>query len=433
MGLVGVIGATILYHLIMLVTNLAYYHRWSMVYVEVNQSPLKDSVWMIVMVLLGALLAAIVIHYVDQSLSGHGIPEAMDAVLYNKSRIQLKTAILKPIMAAIVIGTGSPFAAEGPIIQTGGAWGAHVGKWLHMDEHDRKILLGAGAAAGMTGIFATPLAGVLLAIELLIFEYSPQAVIPIVIAAGLAEALRSYVMPKSPVFPSHVVLSTTIPHIGWIVIFGIIAGIESWLLIRGLYGTEDLLKRLLGSLEWLAPVVGAAGVAVVALLGGTVALGMGYDVIREVLKTQHIAMSVLLIAFVAKAVAWTVALASGSVGGVLAPVFFIAGTSGALMGHLFMPWTGFSPIVGALVFMGAVFGATTGALLSSIAFAVEATGDPSMLWAVMLATAIAYGIVRVTLPYNMMTGKLVRRGHRVPDTLGPISKEETDRQVAGLR
>ena len=321
-----------------------------------------------------------------------------------------RVALLKPLTAALSIGTGSPFGAEGPIIRTAAAVGSLVGQAVPLTDRERKILLGCGAAAGMTAIFATPLAAVLLALELLVFEFSAQAIVPIACAAAVALALRPAPLPPSPLFPSTV----AVPHGGaplaWIAGFGVVAGLEGVALTAMLYRVEDGFARLKRHGEIVRPVLGAAVVGLIAL-GAPQVLGMGYDLIRSVLAGRMPSAEAATV-LLAKGVGWLVALGSGTVGGVLAPLFLIAGCSGALLGGWLQPLSHLPAALVALVFMAAVFAAGSGAVLTAAVFAAEVSGNMGALPALLLASALAMVVATATSPYNLMSGKLVRRGLR---------------------
>ncbi len=411
-GLLGIAAAVALFSLIGLFSNFFYYHRLALRYVEPHASPFAASPLTVAVVVCGALVAGLAIRYGDLALRGHGIPEVMEAVLQRGGRIPWRIAVLKPLTAALVIGTGSPFGAEGPIIQTAGALGSLVGQVVPLTDRERAILLGCGAAAGMTGIFATPLAAVLLALELLVFEFSAAAVVPIAAAAAVAAALRPHLLPPSPLFPSTAGFHGGPLAVLWTAALGVAAGLEAVALTRALYGLEDLFERIRWRPLVVRPVIGAVVVGCIALAFPQV-LGMGYDLIRQVLA-GGLPAGALLGILGAKAVGWLVALASGTVGGVLAPLFLIAGSSGALVGLALAHVTGQSPTLVALLFMAAVFAGSSRAVLTAAVFAAEVSGDFRALPVLLLATAVAAATAGALLPYDLMTGKLVRRGVRPP-------------------
>jgi CIC family chloride channel protein len=412
MGALGVGAAWVLLRLIWFLTNLFYWHRLSAAYAEAHAAPGASGPLTILLLCASAAVAGLAIRYGHESLRGHGIPEVMEAVLRRQGRIPARVAALKPLVSALVIGAGAPFGAEGPIIQTGGALGSLAGQMLPVSTAERTALIACGAAAGMTGVFGTPLAAVLLPIELLTFEFSLRTVAPVAIAAAVAAALRGPLLGMQPLFAM-----TASPGAGpvgllWCLVFGLGAGLEAVGITRALYGLEHAYERLPGPGAIVRPVVGALGVGLIALAGPQV-LGVGYDIIRNILNGS-VGVARLWRILILKASGWLLALASGTVGGVLAPLFMIAGATGALVGHAVHAWSGLPPALVALVFMAAVFGAASRAVLTAAIFAAEVTGDFHALPAVLLATGLATAVAERLLPYNVMTGKLARRGLAVP-------------------
>lgn len=349
-------------------------------------------------------------------IRGHGIPEAMEAVLTNQSRIRPLTAVLKPISAALVIGTGGPFGAEGPIIVTGGALGSLIGQVLPVSPAERKILLACGAAAGMAATFGTPLAAVILAIELLLFEFSARAFIPLVVSTTLAAGVHSALFGTGPLFavPRHNYAG--LGNLPLYALLGALCGLLATGINKGLFGVERLYRRLPLSEFW-HPVIGALGFALIGLLAPR-ALGVGYDEISAILL-GHLALATLLAVVVAKLVAWWIALGSGTSGGTLAPILLISGGFGDLFGmavHKLWPAAHVSPGAFALVAMAAVFGASIGATFTAIVFLFELTRDYQIILPLMLASVLAEIVASTLLHDSLMTEKLTRRGlHVVTD------------------
>ncbi len=181
--------AVILLRAIAFATNIFYYHRLSLAMVGPAGSTLSH--WaMIPIPIVGGIVVGLMAYYGSDKIRGHGIPEAIEAILLNGARVDPKVAVLKPLSAAIAIGSGGPFGAEGPIIMTGGAFGSLVAQWLHLTDAERTTLLVAGAAAGMSATFAAPIAAILLAVELLLFEWRPRSLVPVAVASVMAGALR---------------------------------------------------------------------------------------------------------------------------------------------------------------------------------------------------------------------------------------------------
>ncbi len=338
----------------------------------------------------------------------------MEAVLVNRSRIEPRVAILKPISAAIAIGTGGPFGAEGPIIQTGGAIGSLVGQFLHTTAVERKVLLACGAAAGMSATFNTPIAGVILAIELLLFEFKSRSFIPLVIASTLATAVHMQLLGPGPMFQV-AAMDFGIPHaLPFYLVLGLLCGIAAVGFSKLLYWVEDQFEKLpFDELWW--PAVGALGLGIIGFFVPRV-FGVGYDTIGDILNGQ-LAWKILLVVMIAKAAALVISLGSGTSGGLLAPTFMWSAALGgifAMVGNHFFPSAHLSPGAFALVAMGAVFGAASRATFSFIIFAFEITRDYNSVLPLMLVAVIADGIAMLFMPTSsIMTEKLARRGFRV--------------------
>jgi chloride channel protein, CIC family len=411
-GLVAGFVAYALYNLIGLFTNLFFFHRWSTHFTSVGSNHLRA--WVILIPVLGGLIVGVMAKYGSSKIKGHGIPEAMEAVLTNRSRIEPKVAILKPISAAIAIGTGGPFGAEGPIIQTGGAIGSLVGQLLHTTAVERKVLLACGAAAGMSATFNTPIAGVILAIELLLFEFKSRSFIPLVIASTLATAVHMQLLGAGPMFTVSA-MDFGIPHaLPFYLALGPFCGLAAVGLSKSLYWVEDLFEKLPFDEMWW-PAVGALGLGLIGFFVPRV-FGVGYDTIGDILNAQ-LAWKILLIVMIAKFAALVISLGSGTSGGLLAPTFLWSAALGGLFAmvanHVF-PSAHLSPGAFALVAMGAVFGAASRATFSFIIFAFEITRDYNSVLPLMLVAVIADGIAMLFMPNSsIMTEKLARRGLRV--------------------
>ena len=411
-GLLAGFIAYLLYNLIGLFTNIVFYHRFVFAFNSARNNHL--GAWVIVMPVIGGIIVGFMAKYGSPKIKGHGIPEAMEAVLINRSRIQPRVAILKPISAAIAIGTGGPFGAEGPIIQTGGAVGSLIGQLVHTTASERKVLLACGAAAGMSATFNTPIAGVILAIELLLFEFKSRSFIPLVIASTIATAVHMQLLGTGPMF-TVATMDFGIPHaLPFYVLLGGICGLAAVGFSKLLYWTEDQFEKLpLDELWW--PAIGALGLGIIGYFVPRV-LGVGYDTISEILNA-NLALKLLIVVMLAKAVALVVSLGSGTSGGLLAPMFM----SSAAMGGVFalgidsiFPGANLSAGAFALVAMGAVFGAASRAAFTFIIFAFEITRDYNSVLPLMLVTVIASGIALLLMPSgSIMTEKLVRRGLRI--------------------
>ena len=411
-GLVAGIVAFALYKLIGLFTNLFFFHRWSTDFTSAQHNHLG---WTVIFIpVIGGLIVGVMAKYGTSKIKGHGIPEAMEAVLFNRSRIAPRVAILKPISAAIAIGTGGPFGAEGPIIQTGGAIGSLVGQAFHTTAVERKVLLACGAAAGMSATFNTPIAGVILAIELLLFEFKSRSFIPLVIASTLATAVHMQLLGLGPMFqvsPMDFAIPRGLP---FYLVLGLVCGLAAVGFSKLLYWVEDQFEKLPFDEMWW-PAIGALGLGIIGFFVPRV-LGVGYDTIGDILNGQ-LAWKLLLVVMLAKAIALAVSLGSGTSGGLLAPCFMWSAAMGgifAMVADHFVPGAHLSPGAFALVAMGAVFAAASRATFTFIIFAFEITRDYNSVLPLMLVSVIADGIAMLLMPdSSIMTEKLARRGLRV--------------------
>ncbi len=403
-GTMGAFTAWLLVKLILLVTNIVWCGHVSVAYTTFAHIP--RTPWMVVAPALGGLVIGLMARYGTPAIRGHGIPEAIETILIGKSRIGPKVAILKPLSAAIAIGTGGPFGAEGPIIMTGGAIGSLFAQFFDLSAAERKTLLVAGAAAGMTGIFGTPVAAVLLAVELLLFEWKPRSFIPVSVAAVVAIAWRPLLFGPAPLFPS-----ASDPNLAWwgfliCAGIGILAGLQSGVLTLLLYKAEDTFAKL--PIHWMWwPALGGLVVG----LGGLIeprALGVGYDVIDDLLNNR-MALGAVLLLLVVKSVIWLIALSSGTSGGVLAPLLIMGGALGALVGLALPGDPGFWALLG----MAAMLGGTMRAPLTGSIFAVELTGNLHGLAPLLTATVSAYAVTVLLLKRSILTEKIARRGQHI--------------------
>jgi H+/Cl- antiporter ClcA len=428
-GLLAGVVAFLLYRLIGVFTNLFFFHRLSADFTSARLNHL--GAWVIVVPVIGGIVVGFMAKFGSSKIKGHGIPEAMEAVAVNRSRIEPRVAILKPISAAIAIGTGGPFGAEGPIIQTGGALGSLVGQVMHTTAAERKVLLACGAAAGMSATFNTPIAGVILAIELLLFEFKSRSFIPLVIASTLATAVHLQLLGSGPMF-SVASMDFGVPRATpAYLLLGVICGLAAVAFSKLLYWTEDQFEKLpIDDLWW--PAIGALGLGIIAYFVPRV-LGVGYDTIGDILNAR-LALGVLLVVMLAKAAALVVSLGSGTSGGLLAPMFMSSAALGgafAMVLNRIFPTAHLSPGAFALVAMGAVFGAASRATFSFIVFAFEITRDYNSVLPLMLVAVIADGVAILLMPHaSIMTEKLRRRGLRIhqdyeADILQQVRVEET--------
>jgi chloride channel protein, CIC family len=368
--------------------------------------------WSVLVPVAGGLVVGVMARVGSERIRGHGIPEAMETILLRGSRMEPRLAVLKPISSAVSIGTGGPFGAEGPIIVTGGAVGSITGQLLHLTAAERRTLLVAGAAGGMTAVFATPIAAVLLAVELLLFEWRPRSMIPVALAACSAETVREALVHAgllrgAPLFAmaSHGSLGAAVS--GGAVIVGVACGGLAWLMTRCVYGAEDLFARLPLHWTWW-PALGGLVVGVGGLIDPR-ALGVGYDTIDAELAGR-MALGALLTLLVVKLVIWSVALGSNTSGGILAPLLMLGAALGGLLGSI-LP--GADEGTWALLGMAAALAGVTRSPFTSIIFALELTHDIDALLALLIASTIAHLVSVLTLKRSILTEKIARRGYHV--------------------
>jgi chloride channel protein, CIC family len=400
-----------LYHLIGLVTNVFYYGKFDFSFASPQFNHLGALV--IVLPVIGGLVAGLMIKYGSTKIIGHGIPETMESILLNRSKIEPKVGVLKALSAAVTIGSGQPFGAEGPIIQTGGAFGSFIGQRISMTGAERKILLASGAAAGMAATFGTPIAAILLAIELLLFEFRVKALVPVAVGAAIGGWMHIYLISPQPLFLTPAYNFGGISSLPFYVGLGLICGVLGSALSRGLYKTEDVFSKLKIGQPWL-PAIGGLAVGVVGFAVPQV-LGVGYDVITGVLNGGF-AVDVVLMILVAKSVAWLMAMGSQTSGGTLAPLFMIGGSAGYLFGSWIaplVPGLGVGPSVFAVAGMAAVFGTASRAPFTSIVFALEVTRDYQGALPVIVTVVIAELVGEALMKDSIMTQRLANRGLRV--------------------
>jgi chloride channel protein, CIC family len=405
-GVLAAFVALALLRLIGLFTNLFYFGRWSTALISPSGNHL--GLFSVLVPIGGALIIGLMARYGSERIRGHGIPEAIEAILINGSRVEPKVAFLKPISSAISIGSGGPFGAEGPIIMTGGAFGSMIAQLFHLTSAERKTLLVAGAAAGMSATFAAPVASVLLAVELLLFEWKPRSLIPVALASATAAVLRRYLLGFGPLFPvpEHPLFIGPKGLLGCVIV-GLLAGALSALLTLSVYAAEDAFQHL--PIHWMWwPALGGLAIG----LGGLIfpqALGVGYDTIGGLLQgsvTTHVILGVLLV----KWFIWAVSLGSGTSGGVLAPLLMMGGALGGLEA-MFLPneGLGFWPLIS----MGAVLGGTMRSPFTSIVFAFELTHDGNVFLPLLVGSVVAHGFTVLTLRRSILTEKVARRGYHL--------------------
>ncbi|HET8913908.1 MAG TPA: chloride channel protein [Ktedonobacteraceae bacterium] len=402
-GVIGSFVALVLLRLIGIFTNLFFYQRWGTALVSPAGN--KLGVLEIIIPVIGALIIGVMARFGSERIRGHGIPEAIESILIHGSRIDPKVAILKPVSSAISIGSGGPFGAEGPIIMTGGAVGSLIAQFFHLSSSERKILLVAGAAGGMSATFAAPLAAIMLAVELLLFEWKPRSLVPVALASVTAAILRNYILGSGPLFP-------TPPHAAFIGVWGLLAcalvgllaGGLAMLLTLAVYASEDAFHHL--PIHWMWwPAIGGLVIGI----GGFIfppALGVGYDLIGRMLQGNY-SIQLIIGILVVKSIIWSFSLGSGTSGGVLAPLLIVGGALGALL-SLFLPneGAGFWPLIA----MGAILGGTLGSPFTGIVFALELTHDMNALLPLVIAVMVAHGFTVLVSRRSILTEKISRRG-----------------------
>ena len=411
--LVGFIGGLVaqgLLELIYLFTNLFFYGRWS--FAITNPAYNHLGWWVILIPPVGGLVVGIMVHYWEPTLKGHGIPEAMEAVLFGHSRMRVRVALLKPLATAFAIGTGGPFGAEGPIIQTGAAFGSLFGQAVGLTPYYRRVLLASGAAAGMAATFTAPLAGILVAVELLLFEFRARSFIPVSLAAAVATGVRIHFVGWAPLFPTPAFRLTSMNELWLFAVMGVLMGIIGIAMIRALGWLEDFFDHLpvKRALIW-SPAIGALFLGVIGYFYPQI-FGTGYDTIRDMLNDRLPGKKLIGVS-IAKFVALVVSLGSGTTGGVFAPSLIVGGGFGAAFAlgckHLFPHLVG-DPAFYALAAMAACFGGIARAPFTSIVFLFELSHNPNALMPLIVCVMVADGFVRLFSPDSIMTGKLVKRG-----------------------
>lgn len=410
-GIIAGVVAYLLLSLIGLISNLVFFQRIALEIPDLQGHTL--GLLVIAVPAVGGLIIGLMAKYGSPKIRGHGIPEAMEAVLTNRSRISPSIALLKPISAAIAIGTGGPFGAEGPIIQTGGAFGSLVGQLIHVTAAERKVLLACGAAAGMAATFSTPIAAVILAIELLLFEFKARSFIPLVIASTLATTVHLGLMGRGPMFEVEP-LDFGIPNaLPFYITLGLLCGVFAVGFSKALYWVEDQFERLpIDSMWW--PAIGSLMLGIIGFFVPRV-LGVGYETISGILNNEF-PIGILLGIVVFKSLALYLTLGSGTSGGLLAPTFMVGAALGAMFAMLvntIIPGANLSPGAFALVGMAAVFGAASRATFTFIIFAFEITRDYNAILPLMLVCVIADLVALRFMRNSIMTEKLARRGLRI--------------------
>ena len=399
------------------ITNLSFYGKFSFA----PASPAGNHLgWFVLCIpVIGSLIVGLMARYGSRSIAGHGIPEAMEKIIVDDSRIPPAITFLKPLSAAISIGTGGPFGAEGPIIATGGAFGSFTGQLMHISSSERKIILAAGACSGMAAIFGTPLAAVMLAVELLLFEFSPRSIIPVTTGCITGAGMHIFLFGSHPVFSIPDMPAVSGSALLMYVILGLITGVVASGISRSVYAIEDLFEKI--PIHWMwFPAIGAIVIGVTGYFA-PYTMGVGYDNISNLL-TGKLPLTILFSLFLLKYISWSVSLGSGTSGGTLAPLFTIGGAFGALAGMLILHFFPNAPVnitLSALIGMASMFAGASRALLTSILFAMETTGQSNTLLPLLGACVAAYFVSFFLMEGSIMTEKIRRRGVHAPDAFHP--------------
>jgi chloride channel protein, CIC family len=436
------LAAQLLLRLIALFTNIAFYGRLSIQHAEPAGGH-RSVVALLLTPIIGALIVGVMARYGSPAIRGHGIPEVMEKVLYGESRMSFRVAILKPLSAAIAIGTGGPFGAEGPIIATGGALGSVIGQFIIVTADERKTLLAAGAAAGMTATFGSPVSAVLLAVELLLLEYRPRSLIPVALASAVATGVRAIFEGTEPVFHAPAITQPSLVGLGAYTVLGLFIGVLAVGLTRASYGIEDVFEHF-GErfhIHWMWwPAFGAIAVGVIGLIEPRT-LGIGYSNISGALAGSFTVRTMFALAIL-KFISWVIYLGSGTSGGTLAPMFTMGSALGGAIGALVaaaLPQLGVDPRVAALVGMASIFAGATHALLASIVFAFETTRQPLGLLPLLSGCSASYLVSLLLMRHSLLTEKLARRGASLraeyaADHLAYIAvRDAASREVVTLR
>ena len=414
--IIGIVAKALVY-LIDLITNLAFYHRFSFE----GTSPAGNQLGVLVIAvpIVGAIIVGFMARFGSRAIGGHGIPEAMEKIILEDSKIPPAITFLKPLSAAISIGTGGPFGAEGPIIATGGAFGSVTGQWIHISAAERKIVLAAGACAGMAAIFGSPLAAVLLAVELLLFEFSPRSVIPVALSCITGAGMHILLFGHQPVFAMPDIPTPTDTALATYVVLGALVGVVAAFVSKSVYWIEDGFEKL--PIHWMWwPAIGAIAIGVVGYFAPHT-MGVGYDNITRLLTGTTPIKIIAALCFL-KYLSWSISLGSGTSGGTLAPLFTIGGALGALLGGLtlhYLPGTEINLPTAALIGMAAMFAGASRAWLTSIVFALETTGQIHGLLPLLGACVAAYFVSFFLMKGSIMTEKIQRRGVKTPDAYEP--------------
>lgn len=421
-GIIATIVAKILISSIAFFTHLFWFQRFSIQPIELVNH--HFSAWFIFIPVLGGLIVGIMARFGSKAIRGHGIPEVMENILTKESKIPRRMTFLKPLSAAISIGSGGPFGAEGPIIATGSSIGSWIGRHFYFSGYERKILLAVGAAAGMTAIFGTPLAAVFICIELLLFEFSSRSFIPVLLAVSTAQSIRLATGHTHPEFPIGEFQESVNSYNSLFYFFaGAVTGAVACVVSKITFKIEDLFEKLPVHWMWW-PMIGGLAVGIIGYIDPR-SLGVGYSNITNALQGNLLLVPAITL-FIFKFISWAISLGSGTSGGTLAPLLTFGSSLGVILsfvGKYYFPDIGIVTEVTALVCMSSMFSGATRAVLTSTVFALEVSGTHFGIAPLLLGNSAAFLFSLFFLKETIMTEKIVRRGVHVPDEYFSVKKE----------
>tara|TARA_R110000796_G_scaffold128308_2_gene243860 strand:+ start:61066 stop:62799 length:1734 start_codon:yes stop_codon:yes gene_type:complete len=426
-GVVTGYGAVVFRALVALIHNVAFYGVFSINYdANLLTAPSTWGPLVILVPVIGGLFVVFLVNTFAPEAKGHGVPEVMNAIYFEQGRIRPMVALVKSVASSLSIGTGASVGREGPIIQIGSSLGSSIAQMFNLQTGQRITLLAAGAGAGIAATFNTPLGAVLFAIELMMPEVSTRTFLPVVIATGAATYIGRISFGLAPAFE---VPLAAVPQVSAVdlqalivyVVLGLLCGIAAWALIRSMLVTSALFKKMPGN-DYTRHAVGMLSIGilmyVLLLTGGNYYVdGVGYGVIQEILRGTMTSLPLLVILFFAKLYATSVSIGSGASGGVFSPSLFVGATLGAvvgIVGNMIFPEAGITPVEFALVGMGGVVAAGTGAAMTAIIMIFEMTRDYNIIVPLVVAVAIALGFRRMIISETIYTSKLVLRGRHIP-------------------
>ena len=430
-GIVAGGGAVVFRALIALMHNALLLGRLSLVYdANVHTPPSPWGPAVILAPVLGAIAVAYLVKTFAPEARGHGVPEVMDAIHYNKGVIRPMVALIKSVASALSIGSGGSVGREGPIIQIGSSFGSTLAQMLRLHAWERMTLIACGAGGGIAATFNTPVGGVLFAVEIMMHEVRARTLVPVTISTVTATYIGRLAFGPHPSFiiPSFETLNFKIENPLVLLSYvglALLAGLMSTLFIRCVYWFEDFFEKRVGGSYYRQHLLGMAVVGILfyslmAVFGHYYIEGVGYSTIQDVLIGWRQPALLLLLLCAAKLVATGLTLGSGASGGIFSPALFMGATLGGAygfgLGRLF-PAAGINPPAFAVAGMAGLVGGSTGAALAAIVMIFEMTLDYNVIIPMTLTVAISYEVRKMLSRESIYTFKLVRRGHRMPEAL----------------